>query len=447
MSVAKEPRLREERVFNNVLMSCLFVAAVFILAFLVLTLTKAAEAADDITANWFAAWGTWAGGLATAEAFLIAAASIAVASAHARVDRQTAADIRGDDEMAQARMLTVFRVNIPGALSGINTFRVENRSQQYFFDVHVPFIEYPNSAGDDIERRTPELVMAENRLHEWLPKGDTLTPYLSTTDAERWFTEVVVHTANWREAKFCVEYTDAAGRRWLQPYGGPVERLLTNEAILVRDADRFQAPYQARPLTEEEKKQRGIFDEGTLNDDDDFLEAVGPALVSTWRRVERVGRPRIRRCPHIDQNLRSVQIGYTPPPPPFWDAYFSKGIQGLSQAGGLNFSSGGGSSINTVTIRCAESDIPQVMSAVDEAIECANEQFEVNELSAARRAIEKRASEAEVKASENARLDELSARYERPGSAPWQESSQPHMPRQPRLPRKGPAAGVPPFGE
>lgn len=417
MRVAKESRLREERVFSKVLKGCISVSAIFILTFLVLTLKKAAEAPDDITANWFAAWGTWAGGLATAEAFLIAAASIGVASAHARVDRQTAADIRGDDEMAQARMLTVFRVSIPGALSGLNTFRVENRSKEYFFDVHVPFIEYLNSSGDGIERRTPELVMAESRLHEWLPRGDLLTPYLSATDAERWFTEVVVHTTNWREAKFCVEYTDAAGRRWRQHYGGPVERVLTNEPILVRDADRFQAPYQARVLTEEEKKQLGIFDGGSLTDDDDFLEAVGPALVSTWSRVERVGRPRIRPYPHSDQNLRSVQIAYTPPPPPFWNEYFSKGIQGLSKAGGLNFSSGGGRSINTVTIRCGESDIPQAISSVDDAIERANDQFEANELAAARRAIAKRAAEAEANANEIARLDELSARYERPAGS------------------------------
>lgn len=447
ISVTKEPQLREERVFAHVWVGCLLIAAIFVVTFLVLTIAKALVEPHDITANWFAAWGTWAGGLATAEAFLIAAASIAVASAHARVDRQTAADIRADDEMAQARMLTVFRVNIEGAISGLNTFRIENRSKEYFFDVHVPAIEYPNSSGDGIERRTPELVMAENRLHEWLPRGDLLTPHLSTTDAESWFTEVVVHTANWREAKFCVEYTDAAGRRWRQHYGGPVERVLTNEAILVRDADRFQAPYQVRVLSEEEKKREGIFDKGSLTDDDDFLEAVGPALVSTWVRVERVGRPRIRPWPHSDQDLRSVEIGYTPPPPPFWDKYFSDGLQGLSKAGGLNFRSGGGSSVNSVTVRCEESAIPEVISSVDKAIERANNQFEAHELAAARRATEKRTAEAEAKAIEIARLDELSARYERPGNTPWQNARRNQTGQPPSPARQGPSTGLLPHDE
>ena len=175
-------------------------------------------------------------------------------------------------------------------------------------------------------------------------------------------------------------------------------------------------------VVSETSAPRSLGNREVSKDDDDILEAVGPALVATWTRVVRVGRPLIRPYSHSDQNLRSVEIGYTPPPPPFWDEYFSRGFRGLSKAGGLNFSSGGGSSVNSVTIRRAESDIPQVISAVDESIERANDRFEANELADARRAIAKRAAEAEAKANEIARLDELSARYERPGSAPRQRT-------------------------
>ena len=133
----------------------------------------------DVTANWFAAWGTWAGGFATAAAFLIAAFSISVASAHARFDRQLAAAIRADDEMAQARLLTVYKVDIAGAFPGIATFRIENRSQECVFDVQVPFADVPSDSGSDVERRTSETVEADGRLHEYLPRGDLLTPTCS----------------------------------------------------------------------------------------------------------------------------------------------------------------------------------------------------------------------------------------------------------------------------
>jgi hypothetical protein len=91
----KPTRFREERQFTSVLVGWCTTAATFLFLFILLTLIKAARTPSDITVNWFAAWGTWAGGLATAAAFLIAAYSIAVASAHAHVDRQEAAKIRG----------------------------------------------------------------------------------------------------------------------------------------------------------------------------------------------------------------------------------------------------------------------------------------------------------------------------------------------------------------
>ena len=87
-------QMPEERQFQRVLTGVVIAAVLFALAFVVLTVIKSLRSPHDITSNWFVAWGTWAGGLGTAAAFLIAAFSILVASAHARFDRRQAAEIR-----------------------------------------------------------------------------------------------------------------------------------------------------------------------------------------------------------------------------------------------------------------------------------------------------------------------------------------------------------------
>ena len=127
------PRLREERQFNGVLIGTCVGTVTFAFLFILLTLIKSARTPDDITANWFAAWGTWAGGLATGAAFLIAAFSISVASAHAHRDREEAASIRASEDMAQARLLIVYQVDMPTQPSSYRFYRIDNRSDGLFF--------------------------------------------------------------------------------------------------------------------------------------------------------------------------------------------------------------------------------------------------------------------------------------------------------------------------
>lgn len=183
----RSERTPEERRFNAVLWGACMMGGLFMAAFLVMTLTKSSRAPHDITANWFVAWGTWAGGLATAAAFVIAAFSILVASAHARIDRQVAARIRDDGDMAQARLLVIYKVEGEQSISSLATYRIENRSRDLFFDVTVPFVDSPYGSGDEVERRTLDLVAQDNRLHEYIPTTELLTPYRDQTEHEVWF--------------------------------------------------------------------------------------------------------------------------------------------------------------------------------------------------------------------------------------------------------------------
>jgi len=81
-----------------------------------------------------------------------------------------------------------------------------------FFDVTVPFADSPCDVDGTLERRTPDRVAADNRLHEHLPDGELLVPFRSHTDQEAWFTLVTLHTFDWTGISFAVDYTDAAGR-------------------------------------------------------------------------------------------------------------------------------------------------------------------------------------------------------------------------------------------
>jgi hypothetical protein len=110
-------RLPAERRFTAVWMGCCVAAGAFLLAFISITLINAIYRTQRLTASYYEAWGTWAGGLATAAAFLIAAFSIAVASAQARADRQEAARIRENNDMAQARLLVIYKGRSPGRFS------------------------------------------------------------------------------------------------------------------------------------------------------------------------------------------------------------------------------------------------------------------------------------------------------------------------------------------
>ena len=250
-------RLPEDRQFRAVLIGCCIAAVLFIAAFVTITLVVASRHLGLVTAGWYEAWGSWAGGAATAAAFLIAAFSIRVSSAHEHADRAEAARIREDKDMAQARLLTIYKVAMPNVPQSLATFRISNRSKDVFFDVKVPFVECPHGPDGVMERRTRERVEADNRLHEHLPDGELLVPFRSHTDQEAWFTFVTVHTSDWQRVMFAVEYTDAAGQRWRQHLGGRIERVLRSEAVPVREADRFQPVPQIRTLTPEERRELG----------------------------------------------------------------------------------------------------------------------------------------------------------------------------------------------
>ena len=384
-------QLPEERRFELVLVGACVAATVFALAFIVTTMIKAIRSPHDVTSNWFVAWGTWAGGLGAVAAFLIAAASISVASAHARTDRQQAAEIRDDNDMAQARLLAIYKVEDEWSLSSLATYRVENRSNEMFFDVTVPFVDSPHGQDGEVERRTAEIVAQENRLHEYIPTADQLTPYRDHTEDEVWFTLVAVHTSDAGGIQFVVEYTDAAGRRWSQQLGGQVTRIPTSRAVPVRKPDRFQPAQQVRRMTDVERWRSGF----TTNlkpprDDHQFLEVIEAYNVRWWDPIERIGEVEIRS---IDINTPPGELvalaTFGPVPPPFWPDHFHQKLKET----GLRYS--GGTSENTRTDKFIMSadldlDVATVTGLVDAAIKYANGTFEQNELAAARRALDAR---------------------------------------------------------
>lgn len=379
-------RLPEERQFGTVLWGTCLVVILFLYAFIMLTVCKAKLSPHDITSSWFEAWGTWAGGLATAAAFLIAAFSIAVASGQARADRQEAARIRENNDMAQARLLVIYKVDMPGGIQSLATFRIENRSKDVFFDVSVPFVDSPHGAASGIERRTPHLVEAQNRLHEFIPTAELLMPYRSSTDHETWFTLVTVHTSDWRRIKFAVDYTDSGGRRWRQPLGGNIQPIYTTEAIPVREADRFQPRQQIRRLSNVEAwRSGGRFAKGVIppEEDEEFLETLEVPTVVMWKRIELVGEPVVVLSKDTPGEAE-VTVKFAPSGPPFWKDHFRNKLDEF----GFRFTQGkSGGQGETQILRCPEDMADRVTELLIEAIQYANDQFEELELAAARRAI------------------------------------------------------------
>lgn len=387
---SNEGKLPEDRQFSAVLWGTCFIVLLFLCLFITLTVAKARLSPKDITANWFTAWGTWAGGLATAAAFLIAAFSILVASGRARVDREEAARIRENNDMAQARLLVIYKVEMPGGIESLATFRIENRSKDVFFDVSVPFVDSPYGS-DGYERRTPDLVEAQNRLHEFIPTAELLMPYRSPTEHEAWFTLVTVHTANWRGVKFAVEYTDAGGRRWRQHLGGAIEPIYTTEAIPVREADRFQPRQQIRRMsTIEAWRAGGPFAERVKppESDEEYLEVLQVPTVAMWQRIRLVGEPAVRSGEDSPREVE-VTVKFAPSGPPFWKDHFRNKLQ----ENGFRFIRGNSDGQHeTQTLRCSGEVAARVSRLVHEAIEHANDEFEGHELAAARRAIANRSA-------------------------------------------------------
>jgi hypothetical protein len=399
------PRLREERQFNRVLIGTCVGAVGFVFLFILLTLIKSARTPDDITANWFAAWGTWAGGLATGAAFLIAAFSIAVASAHARVDREDAARVRESEDMAQARLLIIYRVETPTIPRSMVTYRIENRSKDIFFDVSVPYVDRQNDSGDGMGRTTPE--EAESSM-QYLPRQELLTPYRTATEDEGWFTQVVVYTSDWNTVRFTVHYTDATGRQWKQHLGGKIEREFSSEAVPVREADRFQPPSQIRRTSAAEARELGLGDA----DDHDWtkLDTITDLMATTWRPAGRVGRPNVSANTQKPGWLR-MNVSWSPTgPPPWWKLFAAK----LRESFPFQ-TTGEQGDVKWVFVDCREDDLERVVGAVDEAIEYANNQFEESVIKPLRAAQADVAASEKAAAEHQARLDERAARLERPG--------------------------------
>lgn len=386
-----DPRLPEERTFKKVLVGVCAGVFLFACTFGALTAVKAARSPHDITSNWFVAWGTWAGGLGTAAAFLIAAFSISVASAHTRFDRREAARLRHDDDMAQARLLTIYKVKGERSLESLPTYRIENRSKDVFFDVTVPYVESPNGVHGEVERRTADLAAAGNRLHEFIPTGEELTPYRDHTEHEAWFTLVTVHTIDASRIKFAVEYTDAAGRRWNQELGGSITRVRTTNAVAVRPPDRFQPRQQIRKLTDVELwRSGGPFTTNLepLQTDAEFLEVIETRKVRNWKRIERIGDVAVRPndIDNPPEGLIAV-VTFRPAPPPFWADYFHEKLADS----GLRYGGGSPQYERTDKFRMSpdvDADVDSITELIDAALEHANDTFEKNELAAARRALE-----------------------------------------------------------
>lgn len=381
-------RLPEERQFKCVLIGvCVFVV-LFTLVFVVLTVAKSSRSPQDITSNWFVAWGTWAGGMGTAAAFLIAAFSISVASAHSRFDRRQAAEIREDNDMAQARLLTIYKVEGEHSISSLPTYRIENRSKDLFFDVTVPYVDSPNGSDAGIERRTADLLAQDNRLHEFIPTGEQLTPYRDHTDHEAWFTLVTVHTVDASGIKFAVEYTDASGRRWRQELGGGITRVHTTEAVPIRPPDRFQPRQQIRPMSNIELwRMGGSFTKNLepLQTDEEFLEVIEVSNVARWKRIERI-EDIVVGSGDDDEQARNLEVSVTfsPKAPPFWGDHFHDKLA----ESGLRYAGGGSGRTQTDRFRCPpQVDTAVLVDLIDAAIQYANDCFEENELAAARRAL------------------------------------------------------------
>ncbi|MDV6297241.1 MULTISPECIES: hypothetical protein [Rhodococcus] len=384
-------QLPEERQFKRVLIGVSVAVVLFALAFLVLTLVKSSRSPQDITSNWFVAWGTWAGGLGTAAAFLIAAFSISVASAHARLDRRQATEIREDKDMAQARLLIIYKVEDEHSIPSLATYRIENRSRDFFFDVTVPYVDSPYGSDASIECRTADLVAQDNRLGEFIPTAEQLTPYRDHTDHEAWFTLVTVHTSDARGIRFAVEYTDAGGRRWRQELGGEITRVHTLKAVPIRPPDRFQPPQQIRRLSDVELRRFGSgFSKGLepLESDEEFLEVIEASNVECWKRIGRIEDIVVEADDAGDRTAGlHVSVTFSPKAPPLWGDHF----RGKLAESGLCYAGGDSQYTQTDRFRCP----PQVDTAglgylIDAAIKYANDRFEENELAAARRALDAR---------------------------------------------------------
>lgn len=414
--------LPEERRLRSVLKWCSFVVSVFVVLFILLTLDKAALTPSDITSSWFEAWGTWAGGLVTGAAFLIAAYSVAVSGAHAHKDRAEAAAVRENQDMAQARLLVVHQVDMPRLPQSFRFFRIDNRSNDWFFDVTVPFAERHNE-GEEMSLLTKDAFTGPGTVTmEFLPEEVFLSPYRTEDEHDTWNTEVRVYAAPGSPIRFSVYYTDAKGLRWKQSLDGKIERVLSATAVPApRRADSEQPFSQIRTLTPEEAKasRTGGPDVPDFDDEADNaaeIEAVGRVIVNSWTPVIRIGAP-IIRPDFAEPELLSIEIGYTPEAPQPWYAYFKEGLRAVRISSNQSRSQG---PIQAAIFKAADkSDVPHVVEGFDAAIRSANERFETEDIARIREHLAKVDAESEASKAQQAELDDLAEQFRKPGRLPW----------------------------
>jgi hypothetical protein len=384
------------------------------------TVIKGALAPHDVTAAWFAAWGSWGAGLATASAFLIAASSVWVTGAHARADRRDAALVRESQDMAQARLLIIYEVDVRHQPASYRFYRIDNRSKDLFFDVGVPYVERYRGPETETDRLTPESV--GNTL-QFLPQALLLTPYRTQSRGEGWFTEVRVYAKPGTTVRFAVHYTDANGLPWIQHLGGKIERASSSQAVPgpPRKADTVQPHSPLRVMTRQEAANvmSGRFGSDVPPEEmqQRAFESVAPLIVETWLRVSGVGTP---KADPIDgqPDLIRLEIAYAPIGPSPWGDYFGAKLAeaGIPSHGGMRFGD-----VQTVILTVSEDDVARMVDVVYEAIEYANDQFEKRDIAAAHEAIQRMAAREQAAAERRTHLNNVVAPFARRGVAPWEQ--------------------------
>lgn len=422
----KRRRLPEERQFSAVLLVVCALLSAFLCMFAVMTFRKWKLSPQDIAASWFEAWGTWAGGLMTGAAFLIAAYSIAVSSAHSREDRYQASRIQESKDVAQARLLTVYQVDMPDQPSSMRFFRIDNRSNDRFFDVSVNEVI---RSKEGVEQGRLDSSSARNTL-QFLPHAELLTAYRTQDANASWFTEVRIYAAPDEDVQFSVDYTDAAGNQWKQQIDGRIERVITKQAVpqSPRKADFVQPHSQIRILTDQEAKEMGLAgslqrqltgEDDTLLDDGEIELSSGQ--LAAWLRVGRIGTPRaVAASP--DQII--LEIPYGPKPPAWhpWTRYFRDALKrnGLADKA-IQFHSQG--DVEEVRLQVPLTELESTIETVSRTIDLANAEFEAREHPRAV-AIVQAKKEAEKSAAEfQARLDERVGKFAAPGRVPWHRNA------------------------
>jgi hypothetical protein len=163
---------------------------------------------------------------------------------------------------------------------------------------------------------------------------------------------------------------------------------MTTEAITVREADRFEPRQQIRRMTNVEMyRAGGMFTRGLppLDKDEEFLEVIEVINVLHWTRIERIGELVPSSTTQDDQGALVLTI--EPAAPPFWEDHL---MANLRQHGFTTTVGSSDGRSQSIYLRTPERENTAILTLVDQAIEQANNQFEANELTAAKRALESR---------------------------------------------------------